>query len=236
MEPCLYVKHESGSLVGLALVEVDDRILSFHPSERDRFVKEAQERFKFGKWKIRETEFAGRGVRQMSDGGILVDQEKYILEHIAPMKLDPKSTSDKTRKLDKSEIHLYRSMRAQIQWAARESRPEVAGSASMLNSALPEPTVEHALVGIKICKFLRSTASQVITIWPLDLHSLNFVTVSDAAGPGTAKNDGSQGAWLVMAADASIRPGCQSCRGDRPVSKERSQVPWRRRHFTCQRH
>ncbi len=67
VEPCPYVKHETGSLVGLALVEVDDLILSFHPSEGDRFVKEAQERFKFGKWKIRETEFAGRGVRQMSD-------------------------------------------------------------------------------------------------------------------------------------------------------------------------
>ena len=205
MEPCLYVKHESGSLVGLALVEVDDLILSFHPSERDWFVKEAQERFKFGKWKIRETEFAGRRVRQMSDGRILVDQEKYISENIAPMKLDSNNRSDKTRKLDKGEIHLYRSMCAQIQWVARESRPEVAGSASMLNSALPDPTVEHALVGIKVCKFLRSIASQVITILPLDLHSLNFVAVSDAGGPGTAKNDGSQGAWLVMAADASIR-------------------------------
>ena len=41
VEPCLYVKHESGSLVGLALVEVDDLILSFRPSERDRFVSEA---------------------------------------------------------------------------------------------------------------------------------------------------------------------------------------------------
>ena len=28
VEPCLYVKHKSGSLVGLALVEVDDLILS----------------------------------------------------------------------------------------------------------------------------------------------------------------------------------------------------------------
>jgi len=70
VEPCLYVKHESGTLTGLALVEVDDLILSFHPSERDRFVKEAQERFKFGKWKIGETEFAGRRVRQMPDGRI----------------------------------------------------------------------------------------------------------------------------------------------------------------------
>ena len=141
----------------------------------------------------------------MSDGRILVDQEKYILESIAPMRLDPQRKPDRTRKLDKSEVHLYRSMCAQIQWVARESRPEVAGSASMLNSALPEPTVEHALLGIKVCKFLRGTASQVVTIWPLDLHSLNFVTVSDAGGPGTANNEGCQGAWLVMAADATVR-------------------------------
>ena len=71
-----------------------------------------------------------------------MNQEKYILENITPMRLDPKNRSDKTRKLDKGEIHSYRSMCAQILWVARESRPEVAGSASMLNSALPEPTVE----------------------------------------------------------------------------------------------
>ena len=70
VEPCLYVKHESDSLVGLALVEVDDLILSFHPSERDRFVSEAQERFKFGKWKIGETEFAGRRVRLLDGTGL----------------------------------------------------------------------------------------------------------------------------------------------------------------------
>ena len=48
----------------------------------------------FGKWKIGETEFAGRRVRQMPDGRVLVDQEKYILENIAPMKLDPKNRPD----------------------------------------------------------------------------------------------------------------------------------------------
>ncbi len=78
-------------------------------------MSEAQERFKFGKWKIGEAEFAGRRVRQMPDNRILVDQDKYILENITPMKLDPKNRSDKTRKLDKSEIHSYRSMCAQIQ-------------------------------------------------------------------------------------------------------------------------
>ena len=73
-------------------------------------------------------------------------------------------------------------------------KPEAAGSTSMLNSTLPEPTAKHALIAIKVCKFLRSTASQVITVWPLDVHSLNFVTVSDAGGPRTVKHDGPQGA------------------------------------------
>ncbi|CAK0840726.1 unnamed protein product, partial [Prorocentrum cordatum] len=56
-----------------------------------------------------------------------------------------------------------------------------------------------------VCKFLKAAASQRLTVWGLDPLSLVFVAASDASGPGSASRGGSQGAWLVMAADASIR-------------------------------
>ncbi|CAK0848367.1 unnamed protein product, partial [Prorocentrum cordatum] len=92
-----------------------------------------------------------------------------------------------------------------VQWVARESRLDVAGGASILAGAMPNPTVGHAVTLIKVCKYLKATASQKITIWALDPLSLTFVTASDASGPGSASRGGSQGAWIVMAADAAIR-------------------------------
>ena len=112
---------------------------------------------------------------------------------------------DKEALLLPAEIKAYRSMCAQIQWVGRESRAEVAGSASLLNSALPSPTVADAQTGIKVCKFLRATAAQSITIWPLAVHTLNFVTISDAGGPGTARRGGARGAWLVLVAEPSLK-------------------------------
>ncbi|CAK0903387.1 unnamed protein product, partial [Prorocentrum cordatum] len=109
------------------------------------------------------------------------------------------------RHLRQFQVKSYRAVVAQVQWVARESRPDVAGAASILAGAMPTPLVSHALLLGKVCKFLKATASQRLTIWALDPVSLVFVTASDASGPGSASRGGSQGAWLVMAADASIR-------------------------------
>ncbi|CAK0871511.1 unnamed protein product, partial [Prorocentrum cordatum] len=72
-------------------------------------------------------------------------------------------------------------------------------------SAMPHPTVADGLMLVKICRYLKATASQRLTVWALDLQSLLFVTASDAGGPGSAKRGGAQGARLVLAADSGIR-------------------------------
>eukprot|EP00959_Pyramimonas_sp_CCMP1952_P198436 4150883-Pyramimonas_sp.AAC.1 len=87
-------------------------------------------------------------------------------------------------------------MIAQAQWLDSETRPDVFGSAPLLSAALPSPTVEGALLGIKVVQHLKFSASQRITIWPLDASSVTFVAISDAGGPWSAKRGGAQGAWL----------------------------------------
>eukprot|EP00959_Pyramimonas_sp_CCMP1952_P065964 1377201-Pyramimonas_sp.AAC.1 len=39
---------------------------------------------------------------------------------------------------------------------------------------------------------------------------MTFVTVSDAGGPGSARRNGAQGGWMVLAADSSIRQNCRA--------------------------
>eukprot|EP00959_Pyramimonas_sp_CCMP1952_P324714 6796874-Pyramimonas_sp.AAC.1 len=82
-------------------------------------------------------------------------------------------------------------MIAQSQW--RETRPDVAGGASLQSAALPTPTVEDALLCCKIVRHFKSSASQHIVIWPIDPLTVTFATISDAGGPGSARREGAQG-------------------------------------------
>jgi len=209
-----------GRLLALVVIEVDDLIVAEDPKYRDSFVERSTSRLKFGKWKVGESEYAGRRLRQQPDGRILVDQEKYILEQVRPMRLERERKREPTSLLTEVEIRTFRGIAAQIQWVARESRPDVAGSASLLNGCLPEPKVSDALMANKVATMLRSTATQYITLWPLDASTLTFVTLSDAGGPGTANRDGCQGAWLVVVADARVR---QSQRARASILSWRSQ-------------
>eukprot|EP00959_Pyramimonas_sp_CCMP1952_P314478 6583165-Pyramimonas_sp.AAC.1 len=67
-------------------------------------------------------------------------------------------------------------MIAQVQWVARESRPDVSGCASLQSAALPSPTVADAQLVIKACKYIKSTACQRLTI-RCQSHSWRYRTL-----------------------------------------------------------
>ncbi|CAK0800566.1 unnamed protein product, partial [Prorocentrum cordatum] len=161
-------------------------------------------RFHFGKWKTEEADFAGRHLLQTPDG-IAVDQEKYIREQLSTMYLTKDRRSQPESPLSRDEISSHRTVAVQVQWLARESRPDVAGSASLLAAALPAPSVADALALIKVCKHVKAPLEQRLTTWALDPSSVTFVTASDAGGPGSARRGGAQGAWLITVADSAIR-------------------------------
>ncbi|CAK0863956.1 unnamed protein product, partial [Prorocentrum cordatum] len=189
---------------GLVLIEVDGLIAAGRKSSIPNFRERLMSRFHFGKWKETGADYGGRHFRQHADR-ISVDQEKYIREQLSCLHLDKSRRESPEEPLSPSEVSSYRAATAQVQWVARESRPDVAGGASMLASAMPNPTVADGLMLIKICRYLKATAAQRLTIWALDPHSLAFATASDAGGPGGARRGGAQGAWLVLVADAGIR-------------------------------
>eukprot|EP00959_Pyramimonas_sp_CCMP1952_P431998 9046745-Pyramimonas_sp.AAC.1 len=57
----------------------------------------------------------------------------------------------------------------------------------------------------RVARYLRGTACNTITIWPLDLAAVTVITCSDAGGPGSAKRDGAQGAWMILLGESRIR-------------------------------
>ena len=91
-----------------------------------------------------------------------------------------------------------------ISWVAKWSRPEASGSASILAQHLKAPTVSNVIIANRVVKFLRSSASQCLTIWRHDPRNLRVISVSDAGGiggPPTENGEHVQNAHLIMVAD-----------------------------------
>ena len=134
----------------------------------------------------------------------------YILEQVRPMRVDKDRSRHPEELLNAGELRDYRGLVAKILWAARQSRPDVSGSASMLSAECPQVTISSALMANKVARHLRSTACSCLTIWPLDLSAVTMVTCSGAGGPGSAKRDGAQGGWLVMLGESRIKDNRRS--------------------------
>ena len=211
LEPCLYVHYApGGSVDGLILIEVDDLAIGIKRMQEAEFQQRFQTAFRFGKWEKRKASYAGRRIRQR-DQYVLVDQEKYILEKLHPVLLREKQQKD--RKLSLDEFNQLRSLVYKISWVAKESRPEASGSASIVAQHLKAPTVSDVLIANRVVKFLRSSASQCLTIWRHDPRNLRVISVSDAGGiggPPTENGENVQNAHLIMIADDGIRQGVHS--------------------------
>ena len=162
VEPCWFMKFEKdpeGQLrnVSQVLLEVDDFIVTALPTHEKGVEKGL--RFTFGKWEHTTAEYAGRKVQTFSDR-VLIDQGKYIREQVRPVLLEKHRKQDKKAALNKEEFELLWSAIYKINWLAKESRPEMAGLASIMASRLNVATIEDVFTVNKCINHLHNTADR----------------------------------------------------------------------------
>ena len=237
VEPCYWMRFDSrGHNEAQVLIEVDDFIISCDDAVREPLRKQFETRFQFGKWEDGEAEYAGRFVKVTPDR-ILLHQEKYINEQIFPVALSKGRRSQKDSLLTQEEFQSFRSAVYKVNWVAKETRPEVCGTASLMASRLTKATVDDVIVLNKNINYLRSTSSRPLILWRHDPVNMAFLAVSDAGGTGSKfestdedglPSDGTQGAWMVLAAN-SLPVGNQRVRAS-PLSWRSSKL--RRKVFS----
>ena len=114
----------------------------------------------------------------------------------------------KDRRLSLDEFNQLRSFVCKISWVAKESGPDASGSASILAQHLKAPTVSDVLIANRVVNFLRSSASQCLTIWRHNPKNLRVISVSDAGGiggPPTENGENVQNAHLIMVAQKTVK-------------------------------
>ncbi len=210
LEPCWLVKREKGRVIAMVLIEVDDINVGVIPGYQKELQELMTQRFSFGKWEHDEADFAGRHVRILPDRALL-DQEKYILEKIVPIKVSRGRLSDKTSRLEEDEFTAYRSLLYKINWVAHQTRPEAAGVVSLLSSRLQQATIYDLGCLNRLAAHLRNTAQQCLCLHKFDCDKMVFIAASDAGGVDSVPKfqvedqevpDTVQGAWVIMASDS----------------------------------
>ncbi|CAE7298113.1 unnamed protein product, partial [Symbiodinium microadriaticum] len=214
VEPCWLMKFEyeadgKARNVSQILLEVDDFIVTVLPSHEKQVEEELRQRFTFGKWEKGAAEYAGRRVRTFHDK-VLIDQGKYIREQVRPVPLEKHRKQDRKAVLNETEFQLLRSAIYKVNWLAKESRPEMAGLASIMASRLSVATIDDVLTVNKCINHLHNTADRALTIWRFDPKEMAFVVVTDAGGISIREGeedadglpmDATQGAWAVIATE-----------------------------------
>lgn len=200
LEPCWYVRRdEKGEVEAMILVEVDDLNVAAKPEVRDHLLEDLSARFRFGKMEYDEADFAGRHVKVLP-GRIEMNQEKYIVEKLHPVRIEQGRKGDRAAALNHDEFESFRSMLYRVAWVAHQTRPEAAGVVSILSSRLKEATVHDVCCINKLIGHLRNTAQQSLTLHSFRNEDMILISASDAGGvdgmpsPGSSEIDTVQGA------------------------------------------
>ena len=103
-------------------VWVDDLFYAGTADFEQKVVEKFSDRFKIGKMAVDAFTYIGLNIKTVNEG-IELDQNFYIAEKLEPAMLKPGLN---TRSLDNEETKLLRRLTGKINWAATQTRPDVA--------------------------------------------------------------------------------------------------------------
>ncbi|CAE7498867.1 TY1B-DR1 [Symbiodinium sp. CCMP2592] len=208
LDPTVYKLFCGGSLEGLINIEVDD-LLCFGGQEHAMRLARLRERFHFGKFKdlSEGTMFNGRFLQQYPDGKITVSMEKFILERLSPMTIAVGRRSRPEEAANEVEKSAARGLIGSIAWAAKEGRPDLAATASIMASKLSKLQVKDLTLLNKAVQEAKANAKLELTYHPIAPERLCWGTATDASYVNHPDGS-SQGAVVILAFDQDLLDGC----------------------------
>ena len=187
-------KHVDNFLIGLA-----DGILG------EKWMSEIKSLYRWGSWKVSESEFAGIRVRQYRDFSITVDLEDYTMKFITEA-ITRERSRQRQESLTAQELSMLRGVLGTASWRAQQMSPQFAADVSLLLSATADPVVQDLLDANKLVRDMRRSCAQ-----SLHFHSFNetpwqqLVFASWADASDRPRPDGSRtGGYVITLATEEL--------------------------------
>ena len=210
LEPCVLVLRSTQQKYhGVIGVAVDD-IAGGGDEVWEQAISKLKQRFTFGHWEVGKGKFCSREVVQAADGSMRVGQPAYIksLDFVPLGKLREEQSgganvSDKTA---------MRSVLGALGYLARESRPDLSGPVSILQSRFNRVQVSDTQETNRVVRLAKAHTDLACKI-PVD--QVCFVSYGDTSGGSTRAQF------------------CQQRHVDLTVSNVLWPVPLQRRPWVC---
>lgn len=205
MDPCLFLLFNSKSeLEGAIAVEVDDLFTVGHAKHHEQMEK-LQKKYTFGKYvPLRGDEkgasFNGRRIRQLPDGGFLIDMQKFVEERLNPINLQKGRASQRKEPVTEEERGQTRAVCGALNWLSKEGRPDASGPSSLMASRLTTLKVEDLLLINDVVKNLKANAEIAVKIQPLRNMQLSVITDASFGNNGYH----SQGGQVVLSHEPGL--------------------------------
>ena len=203
-DPCLFIlPHpvEAQKIDGLVGIHVDDGLCA--GNERfEKVLQKLQQIFPFGSQKRREFVLTGLHLRQLDNGAIQIDQEKYVKE-IPAIEIGKSRRREMEEPVTEKERHSLRALIGSLQYAAVNTRPDLCAQLSWLQSQINCAKVETLVEGNKCLHEAKMFAETKITLQPLEDEQMRFLAFTDASFPSSKNPDAQQG-MLIMASEERL--------------------------------
>ena len=203
LDPCLFLwkatwkedGQDVSQVVALLGVHVDDIMVTALPEWEKETVDPLRTAFEWGgAWEEDNFVFTGRKITKLSDGGYMLDQQRYVKEvtatktqkEVIPLKGNPTLMSE------------FRSGIGSLQWLAGTTRPDIAADVSLLQKSMEDLTSDDLNEINKVLRYVKVTADAGIRIKPVDPSDLILIAFGDS-GFGNAPNNKSQGGLVIVA-------------------------------------
>ena len=186
---------ETGILDGVLGTHVDDGIGGGNQNI-ELAIKQVSKVLPFGSHDRQKFRFTGLDIEQLPDFTIRVHQGEYI-HKIPPIDVPKNRRSDSDSVATPSEVQQLRALCGSLQYAAVNSRPDLAAKVSMVQKSICKATVESLMEGNKVLNEAKTTLDTSIFVRPIPIDKITFASFGDASFASDSQLRAQQGLFTM---------------------------------------
>ena len=197
LDGCLYLLRnpETGRLDGILGTHVDDGVGGGNHNF-EAAIKKVSKVLPFGSHDRQRFRFTGLDIEQLPDYSIRISQGEYI-NKIPPIDIPKNRRIDRDSPASPLEVQQLRALCGSLQYAAVNSRPDLAAKVSMVQKSVCKATVESLMEGNKVLNEAKTTMETSIFVRPIQIEKITFASFGDASFASASQLRAQQGLFIM---------------------------------------
>ena len=169
----------------------------------EQAISKLKKRFTFGHWEVGKGRICSREVVQATDGSMRVGQPAYIkCSGLCARETEEGQSGD----ANEAEKVAVRSVLGALGDSSRESRPDLSGPVSILQSRFNRSQVSDIQETNRVVRLAKAHTDLALPVCKIPLDQICLVSYGDASGGGT-RAEQVQAGYVIMFADMSLLAG-----------------------------